>query len=119
MESLWALGFWATFSVRHCQGGEIWCATEPGEAFQTQQILARLESPPAFPMVLPPNGFMPAAPYRLEANADALLDRTHRHSGCHVHRLLTGRDRRSHSSENTSAVNYSFRGGACVLMLNI
>src|SRR5450631_2379515 len=46
MDSLWALGFWATFLVRPCRGGEIWCATEPEEAFQAQQILARLQLPP-------------------------------------------------------------------------
>ncbi len=48
MESLLDVGILGHFLVRHCQGGEIWCATEPEEAFQAQQILARLELPPAF-----------------------------------------------------------------------
>jgi hypothetical protein len=41
------VGILGHFSIRHCQCGEI-CATKPEEAFQTQQILARLQLSPAF-----------------------------------------------------------------------
>jgi hypothetical protein len=45
IESVGAFGFWATFSVRLCQGGKSSALSQRKR--QAQQILARLDLPPA------------------------------------------------------------------------